>query len=100
MGFAGSQSTDLAQCPLAGSYSWYLELEGGICEPAAGSLNIPWLVGIMAAEGNAGTSALAKNAVVFCEPEWGWDTSGVGKDVGPGQQMVVGGSAGGMVVAW
>jgi hypothetical protein len=95
-----SQQADLAQCPLAGSYSWYLELEGGISEGSPGNMNIPWLLGIMVSMGNAGTSALANNAVVFCEPEWGWDVSGGGKDIGPGQQMIVGGSSGGMVVAW
>ncbi len=95
-----TQTTDLAQCPLAGSYSWYLELEGGISEGSPGNMNIPWLLGIMVAQGNAGTSALAHNAVVFCEPEWGWDVSGGGKDIGPGQQMIVGGSSGGMVIAW
>lgn len=87
------------QCPLAGSYSWYLELEGGLYEPAAGSINIPWLLGLSVSMGNAGTRALADNAVVFCEPEWGFDVMG-GKDIGPGQQMFVGGSTGGQIVAW
>ncbi len=95
-----NQAADLMQCPLAGSYSWYLELEGGLYEPAAGSINIPYLCGIMVAQGNAATTALAANAVVFSEPEWGWDVSGGGKDIGPGQQMFTGGSTGGGIIAW
>lgn len=100
MSYQGSQGADLQQCPLAGSYSYYLEMEGALYEPAAGSINIPWLAGLCTSIGNATTQALAKNAVVFCEPEWGWDVSGGGKDIGPGQQMVVGGSTGGMIVQW
>lgn len=97
---AYSQQADLMQCPLIGSYSYYLELEGGLCEPAAGSINIPWLLGLSVGQGNAFTTALASNAQVFCEPEWGWDVSGGGKDIGPGQQMVVGGNTGGQIVQW
>ena len=100
MGFQGSQGADLQQCPLAGSYSYYLELEGGMNEPSSGSINIPWLAGLCTSMGNGMTQALAANAVVFCEPEWGWDVSGSGKDIGPGQQMIVGGSTGGMIVQW
>jgi hypothetical protein len=95
-----SQTTDLGQCPLAGSYSDYLAWENGVSEPGSGSLNIPYLMGIMVSMGNAATSALAKNAIVFCEPEWGFDVSGSGKDIGPRQQMIVGGSSGGMIVAY
>lgn len=95
-----SQQADLQQCPLAGSYSDYLAMEGGLYEPASGSINIPWLVGLCISEGNGNTSALAKNAVVFCEPEWGFDGGGAGKDIGPGQQMFVGGSTGGQIIAW
>jgi len=95
-----SQQADLMQCPLAGSYSYYLENEGSLYEPAAGSINIPWLAGLMISEGNAATSALAANCVVFSEPEWGWEATGINKDIGPGQNMVVGGSTGGAIVAW
>lgn len=94
------QSTDLAQCPLAGSYSDYLEIENSLYEMASGSINIPWLYSLCVSEGNAATSALAANAVVFCEPEYGWEATGMNKDIGPGQQMVTGGSYGGMIVAW
>jgi hypothetical protein len=100
MGFEGAQGADLAQCPLAGSYSYYLENENALYEMAAGSINIPWLMGLALGEGNGGTAALAANAVVFCEPEWGFEGGGIGKDIGPGQQMVIGGSTGGNVVAW
>lgn len=88
------------QCPLAGSYSDYLEKEGGIWEQAYSSVNIPWLLALSVSMGNAYTKGLAQNAQVFCEPEWGFDVSGGGKDIGPGQQMVTGGSTGGLIVAW
>src|SRR5262249_18014970 len=100
MGFAGSQQADLMQCPLAGSYTEYLADSGSLYEPASGSINIPWLAGLCISQGNGLTSALAKNAVVFSEPEYGLEVSGSGKDIGPGQQMMVGGSAGGLIVAW
>ena len=94
------QSTDLAQCPLDGSYSAYLEAENSTYEMASGSINIPWLYGLCVSDGNANTAALAANCVVFSEPEWGWEATGINKDIGPGQNMVVGGSTGGMIVAW
>lgn len=100
MGFAGAQGADLQQCPLAGSYSYYLENEGSLYEPASGSINIPWLAGLCISEGNGLTSALASNCIVFSEPEWGIENTGINKDIGPGQNMVMGGNTGGMIVAW
>lgn len=101
MSFSGSQQADLMQSALAGSYSWYLELEGGIVELASeGSINIPWLLGLALAEGNALTQALGETANVFCEPEWGFDVTGGGKDIRPGEQMWMGGSVGGWIVSW
>lgn len=101
MSFSGSQQADLMQSALAGSYSWYLELENATAELSSeGSINIPWLLGLALAEGNAATKALGETANLFPEPEWGFDVSGSGKDIGPGQQMWVGGGVGGFIVSW
>ena len=46
-------------------------------EPVAGGeINYPALIAVSAQMGNAYTTGLARTANVFCEPEWGWDTSG------------------------
>jgi hypothetical protein len=89
------------QAALAGSYSWYLELENGTAELASeGSINIPWILGLALAEGNAATKALGETANIFPEPEWGWDQGEPGKDIGPGQQMWMGGGVGGWIRSW
>lgn len=97
MGFAGSQGTDLAQAGVHPLDSWYSEVENlGYSEPTA---NIPWLLSISVARGNAATAAIAKNCVVFCEPEWGCDITGGGKSRAGGHTQA-GGPSGGLTVAW
>lgn len=89
------------QAALAGSYSWYLEIENGTAELASeGSINIPWILGIALAEGNAATKALGETANLWPEPEWGFDVTGGGKDIRPGEQMWVGGGVGGFIRSW
>lgn len=101
MSFSGSQQADLMQAALAGSYSYYLELENGTAEISSeGSINIPWVLGLALSEGNALTKALGETANVFCEPEWGFDVTGGGKDIHPGDQMWMGGGVGGFIVSW
>lgn len=100
-GNPSTQAGDLMQAGLEGSYEWYLGIEGGIVEPSSeGSINIPWLLAISLQLGNAATKALGETANVFIEPEWGWDAGGPGKDIGPGQQMWVGGGVGGFIRSW
>ena len=94
-----SQGTDLSQ---AGHHPFDTEVyerEGLIFELSSDNLNIPWLYTLAVAKGNAATEALARNAVVFCEPEWGLDATGLGGGnyVGAGP---MGGPSGGMTVAW
>lgn len=89
------------QAALAGSYSWYLEMENCTAELAsAGSINIPWILSIALSEGNAATKALGETANLWPEPEWGFDVTGGGKDIRPGEQMVVGGNVGGFIRSW
>ena len=98
MSFAGSQGAELAQAAHDGSYSYYLDIENGLCEPASGSLNFPWLIGLMVSQGTAMTDAIAHNAVVFCEPEWGLEGGGGGNE--SGAQMFGAGASGGLIVQW
>lgn len=74
---------------------WYAAIENLICVGDANSINIPWLLGISLSVGNATTAAISKNCVVFCEPEWGFDT-------GSGKASMYGGSGegGGIYVGW
>jgi len=65
--------------PLQGLDSWYVEIENLTAEGSGDSINIPWLLSISLAVGNATTEAIGKNAVVFSEPEWGFDITGTGK---------------------
>ena len=61
----------------------------------ANSINIPWLLALSVSIGNATTSAIAKNCVVFTEMEWG-------EIGGLGQMGMFGGSGegGGVYVGW
>jgi hypothetical protein len=91
--FAGSTSLFLGYEPAV------YEREGLGNEPVAGGeINYPWLIAMSAMMGNAGTLALWRNSQVFCEPEWGFDISGVG----PGNYSGKGGNAavGGMTIWW
>lgn len=103
MGHGGiQQGVDLNQPgPFLGE--WELRLEdAGILTDNCDSRNWAYLSGICIAEGNAYTSALALNAVVFCEPEWGFDIVGVGKSGYYGQTAygAPANVAGGLTVAW
>lgn len=96
-----SQQADLMQSALAGSFEWYLEREGvWLGDSSDGSINIPWVLAISLAQGNATTVALGANVIRELDPEWGWEALGVGKDIGPGQQMWLGGSTGGWIRSW
>jgi hypothetical protein len=89
------------QSVLSGSYDFYLEHEGvWLQDSSEGSINIPWILSLALAEGNACTAAIGAMAWTYPEPEWGWDAGGPGKDIGPGQQMFIGGSVGGFIVSW
>jgi hypothetical protein len=98
MSFSGAQGGDLSQAGFSGSYEFYLDREGGTTELAAGSMNIPWLAGLIISQGNAMTEAIGRNAVVFCEPEYGNDSDGGGGAAGGYAGM--GASSGGLSVAW
>jgi hypothetical protein len=104
MSFSGSQGTDLQQAPrdaLVGSYEFLLEREGvWLQDSSEGSINIPWILSVALMEGNAATKALGETANIFPEPEWGWDTGLPGRDIGPGQQMWMGGAVGGFIRSW
>lgn len=101
MSFSGSQQADLMQIGLDGSYDYYLEKEGAwLQDSSEGSINIPWILSIALAQGNATTRAIGESAWTWPEPEWGWDAGGPGKDIGPGQQMFTGGAIGGFIVSW
>lgn len=75
--------------------AWFAAIENLTAEGSADSLNIPWLLSISVAVGNATTQAIGKNAVVFCEPEWGFDMTGQGG----GNVHGVGGSGEGSALA-
>jgi hypothetical protein len=96
-----SQS-NITQNPLFGTAniepldSWFDAMENLSSVGDANSINIPWLLALSVSIGNATTSAIAKNCVVFCEPEWGLDNSGLGK-----MGMFSGsGEGGGVYVGW
>lgn len=100
-GNPSTQAGDLTQIGLEGSYESYLEWEGAwLQDSSEGSVNIPYLLGISLALGNAYTKALSETANVYIEPEFGWDASGGVKDIGPQDQMWMGGGAGGWIVSW
>lgn len=94
-----SQAVDLSQ---AGKHPFDAEVyerEGLIFELSSDNLNIPWLYALAVAKGNAATEALARNAIVFCEPEYGWDATGLGAG-GYAGSGPMGGPSGGLTVAW
>lgn len=102
MSFAtGSQQADLMQIGLDGSYEWYLEKEGvWLGDSSEGSIPIAWIIGIALAMGNAYTKALGETANIYPEPEWGFDAGGPGMDIGPQEQMWMGGATGGWIRSW
>jgi hypothetical protein len=64
-----------------------------------GTPNIPWLLGLSVSMGNAMTEAIARQSVIYCEPEYGWDGGGGGNEAG-GSQIGAGGSSNGLIVSW
>ncbi|GAC1687200.1 MAG: hypothetical protein PVS2B2_26080 [Candidatus Acidiferrum sp.] len=57
-----------------------LDREGLMNEVSpGGDINFPWLIAVCTQMGNAYTTGLATTANVFCEPEWGFESAGVGK---------------------
>lgn len=79
--------------------SWYAELENIGCELTAGSINIPYWLAMSVTQGNSLTESISRNAVVFSEPEWGFDATGTGKSGFSGMGGM-GGPSGGLTVAW
>jgi len=78
---------------------WYADTGEARSEGGAGGVNIPWLLSLSLAIGNATTQAIDMNAIVCCEPEWGFDMTGAGKGslYGNGGE---GGGTGGLYVGW
>ena len=77
--------------------SWYAAIENLTAEGDCNSINIPWLLQLSLSVGNATTTAISKNCVVFTEMEWG-EATGMGK-----ASMYGGGSgegASGVYVGW
>jgi hypothetical protein len=74
---------------------WYAEIGELNCGGGGDSINIPWLLSISLAIGNATTKAISQNCVVFSEVEWGEGTGG-------GKVSMYGGSGegGGVYVGW
>jgi len=66
-----------------------------------GSLNIPYLVGVMSSTGNAMTEAIGRNAMVFGDLPWqddGGDGDGEGGSGGGVGSMSS--QSGGLIVEW
>lgn len=78
---------------------WFHQIENLSIIGDANSINIPWLLGISVSIGNATTEAIGRNAVVFCEPEWGFDITGGGKGSLYGNGGI-GSGEGGLYVSW
>jgi hypothetical protein len=77
---------------------WYAAIENLVAVGDANSINIPWLLGISVSIGNATTQAIAKNCIVFSDPDYDdQGASGLGK-----MGMTGGGSGegGGVYVQW
>jgi len=73
---------------------FYAAMENLTAVGDANSINVPWLLALSVSIGNATTSAIARNCVVFCEPEW--DMGGLGR-----AGMFNGsGEGGGVYVGW
>jgi hypothetical protein len=78
-----------------GMDSEIMSWEGFINE--GGTLNIPWLVGLMSSTGNGMTASIGSSAVIFSDPEWA-DGSGGGSGMRGGQEGEA--SSGGLIVSW
>ena len=96
-----TQNPPLGQMNIEPLDAWYAAIENLTAEGDANSINIPWLLSISVAVGNATTQAIGKNAVVFCEPEWGFDITGAGQGSMYGNGGTSGGDgAGGLYVTF
>lgn len=96
--------SNITQNPLFGTANiesldqWFAAIENLTAEGDANSINIPWLLSISVSVGNAATEAIAKNCVVWIDPEWGEVTgAGVGSLYGNGG---IGTGEGGLYVSW
>jgi hypothetical protein len=90
-----TQNPPLGQMNIEPMDQWYAAIENLTAEGDANSVNIPWLLSISVSVGNATTEAIAKNCVVFVDPEWG-EVTGMGKaGMGSGS-----GEGGGVYVGW
>jgi hypothetical protein len=90
-----TQNPPLGQMNIEPLDAWFAAIENLTAEGDANSVNIPWLLSISLAVGNATTEAISKNCVVFTDPEWG-EATGLGKGVmGAGS-----GEGGGCYVGW
>ena len=78
---------------------WFAEIGELRSSGGGGGVNIPWLLGISVSIGNATTEAIGRNAVVFCEPEWGFDMTGAGQGSLYGNGGI-GSGEGGLYVSW
>lgn len=79
--------------------AFYAAIENLTAEGDANSINIPWLLQISVTLGNATTQAIGRNAVIFCEPEWGFDMTGAGQGSLYGSGGT-GSGEGGLYVSW
>ena len=96
-----TQNPPFGQMNIEAMDQWYAEIGDLRSTGGGGSVNIPWLLSISVAIGNATTQAIAQNAVIFTEPEWGLDVSGAG--AGAGSMYGSGGigsGEGGLYVSW
>jgi hypothetical protein len=66
---------------------WYAEIGELSSSGGDNGVNIPWLLSISLAIGNATTKAISQNCVVFSEVEWGEGT-------GAGKASMFGGGSG------
>ena len=93
-----TQNPPLGQMNVEAMDEWYSAIEGLTAEGDGSSINIPWLLSISVAIGNATTQAIGRNAVVFSEVEWGEGTgAGKGSMYGSGG---TGGGEGGLYVSF
>ncbi len=93
-----TQNPPLGQMNIEPMDEWYAAIENLTAVGDASSINIPWLLSISLSIGNATTQAIARNAVVFSEPEWADGTGG-----GQGSMYGNGGTGsgeGGLCVSW
>ena len=93
-----TQNPPLGQMNIEGMDAWYADIGDLRSVGGAGSVNIPWLLSISVAIGNATTQAIGQNAVIFTEPEWG-EATGMGKGSLYGSGGI-GSGEGGLYVSW